>query len=257
MGVKLRKETQLLAMDPLYFLDRFLVLSHVAAGFTGLVVAPLAMLTVKGGRDHRRWGKIFFWSMFWIFVSTLGIMFFRFNVFLAVIAILSFYSALTGYRALYRKRPERGDKPTWLDWTGSIVGVVSGLGLAGWGALGLAGLVSVGWPSTFFILGLVFGLALCANAVPDLASYLRPAKDQNWWWYFHMERMLGAYTAMVTAFVVQNVGRRLPDEWVWVTWVLPALVAIPLMNLWINHYRRKFGARPAGAAAEAREAAQT
>jgi len=36
---------------------------HIAAGTLALVLAPLAMLTVKGGRAHRRWGKIYFWSM--------------------------------------------------------------------------------------------------------------------------------------------------------------------------------------------------
>lgn len=83
-------------MDILYILDRFLVYSHVAAGMIGLLAAPVAMATIKGGKTHRLWGKIFFWMMFWIMVSTFGLMFFRFNFFLLVIAVLSFYSALTG-----------------------------------------------------------------------------------------------------------------------------------------------------------------
>lgn len=233
----------MVTMNLLYLLDRFLVLSHVAAGFTGLVVAPLAMLTVKGSRAHRRWGKIFFWSMFWIFITTLGIMTFRFNLFLLIIAILSFYMALSGYRALYRKRPERGDKANWIDWTGSSVASLAGLAFAGWGLLGLTGSVASSWPRTFFILGIVFGLGLAGNAIPDLISYFRPAPNRNWWWYFHMNRMLSAYVAMVTAFLVQNVGRRLPADWMWITWVLPALIATPLISMWIGHYRRKFEAR--------------
>ncbi len=36
---------------------------HIAAGALALGLAPLAMLTVKGGPAHRLWGKIYFWSM--------------------------------------------------------------------------------------------------------------------------------------------------------------------------------------------------
>lgn len=96
-------------MNPLYVFDRFLVLSPVAVGTPGPLVAPLAMLAVKGGPAHRWWDKIFFWSMFWIFASTLGLMFFRFNCFLIIIAILSFYSALTGYRVLYLECQQHGN----------------------------------------------------------------------------------------------------------------------------------------------------
>src|SRR5262245_60157365 len=113
-------------MNPLYLLDRFFVFSHVIAGTLGLLVAPLAMLTVKGSSAHRLWGKIFFWCMFWIFSSTLGLMFFRFNFFLLVIAILSFYTALTGYRVLSLKRPQRGDTPIWLDWASSAIAALAG-----------------------------------------------------------------------------------------------------------------------------------
>ena len=47
--------------DPLWmrvFLD-----VHVAAGVLAFVMAPLALFTAKGGRAHRRWGKIYFWAM--------------------------------------------------------------------------------------------------------------------------------------------------------------------------------------------------
>jgi uncharacterized membrane protein len=36
---------------------------HVLAGTLALVVAPIALLTAKGGLAHRRWGKVYFWSM--------------------------------------------------------------------------------------------------------------------------------------------------------------------------------------------------
>lgn len=238
-------------MNLLYLLDRSLVLSHVVAGTLGLLVAPLAMLTIKGGPAHRLWGKIFFWSMFWIFASTLGLMFFRFNFFLLIIAILSFYTALTGYRVLYLKRPQHGDAPLWLDWISSMVAALAGVGFAGWGVLGIVGVWGNIVPGAFFILGLVFGAGLLATAIPDLIRYVRPPTERNAWWYEHMNRMLSAYIAMVTAFMVQNVGRHLPADWQWVTWVLPGVIGTPLISLWIGHYRKKFTRAPAPAAAGA------
>ncbi len=93
------------------FFETASVISHVAAGFIALVMAPLAMITQKGGRQHRRWGRIYFWAMFVIFVSALVLVYFRPNFFLFMISILSFYGAFSGYRAIYRKHPEQGDAP--------------------------------------------------------------------------------------------------------------------------------------------------
>ena len=36
---------------------------HIAFGAVALVIAPLAMVTAKGGLWHRRWGKTYFWAM--------------------------------------------------------------------------------------------------------------------------------------------------------------------------------------------------
>ena len=42
---------------------RIILWVHVLAGTLALVVAPIAILTAKGGLAHRRWGKVYFWSM--------------------------------------------------------------------------------------------------------------------------------------------------------------------------------------------------
>jgi uncharacterized membrane protein len=42
---------------------------HIAFGTVALIIAPLAMMTVKGGRWHRRWGEIYFWAMAGVAVS--------------------------------------------------------------------------------------------------------------------------------------------------------------------------------------------
>ncbi len=94
---------------------------HIVAGMIALFVAPGAMLTVKGGRAHRRWGKIYFWMMTVVALTAVILGFYRPIFFLVLVAVFSFYSALSGYRVLSRKRPAQGQGPTALDWTAVVV----------------------------------------------------------------------------------------------------------------------------------------
>lgn len=87
---------------------------HIVAGAVALVIAPLAMLTIKGGQWHRRWGKIYFWLMAGVAVTASFTCWLRSGLFLFSVAIFSFYLALTGYTVLRRKRPEDRARP--LDW---------------------------------------------------------------------------------------------------------------------------------------------
>ena len=90
---------------------------HVLAGTVALVVAPIALMTVKGGPTHRRWGKVYFWAMAVVAATAIVVAYWRSILFLMLTAVFSFYAALSGYRVLYRKRPDLGQRPSALDWT--------------------------------------------------------------------------------------------------------------------------------------------
>lgn len=221
--------------------DKLLLWVHVAAGLGALLVAPVAMVVHKGGQNHRLWGKVYFWLMLVIFVTALGLFWtLRTTIFLLFIAVLSFHAAFTGYRVLYRKRPLAGQTPTWLDWSGTGIALGSGVGFVAWGAGTLLSLIQSNIPGGFGVLGLVFGLGLLSDVRSDIQSYLKPATDKNWWWFYHMNRMLGSYVAVVTAFSVNNIGRHLPFEVSWLVWVAPTLIATPLIGYWMRHYEQKF-----------------
>lgn len=237
--------------------ETLLVLLHVAAGVTALVLAPVAMATRKGGAAHRRWGRVYFWAMAVIFFTALGLLAFRSNVFLFIISVLSFYGAFSGTRVLSRKRPQAGQGPTGLDWSGAWLALTAGVGFVTWGALTLLGWWESAAPTAFSFLGVGFGVFLGRDAWSDLHSFTRPSEDKNWWWFYHMERMTGSYIAAVTAFMVQTVGPRLPEGLEWTVWVAPALVGGPLIGVWIGFYKRQFGAvrsaksaKPPGTVAE-------
>jgi len=74
--------------DPLW-MKAFLAV-HVAAGTSAFVLAPLALITAKGGKAHRRWGKIYFWAMAVVAVTAMVMAIYRPILFLALVAIFSF-----------------------------------------------------------------------------------------------------------------------------------------------------------------------
>ena len=224
------------------FIHTALTVLHISAGTTALLVAPVAVAVRKGGKAHKRWGWVFFWAMFTIFVSAIALLAFRPNIFLFIISILSFYAVFSGTRSLRRKRPERGQNATWLDWFGAAVALLAGISFILWGAAPLLGLAQAETPVSFSILGIAFGYVLAQMAVVDLRSFRTPSKDRNWWWYYHMDRMLSGYIAAVTAFMVQNVGPRLPESLEWTVWVAPGVIGGVLISRWIGHYKRKFAA---------------
>ncbi len=105
---------------------------HIFSGVVALFVAPGAMITHKGGLWHRRWGKVYFWSMAIVALTAVVLSLLRPGVFLLLVAIFSFYLAFTGYSVLYRKTPRH--RATLLDWVGTVLMLLGGIALLGLGA---------------------------------------------------------------------------------------------------------------------------
>ncbi len=206
-------------------------LLHVAAGTLALFVAPIAMLTLKGGRTHRRWGKVYFWMMAVVALTAVVLALWRPIVFLALLAVFSFYSAFSGYRVLSRKRPEKGERATALDWAAAVVTFAAS------GALAILGILRPGaaWERVG-VVPVVFGLLGVALSGLDLWRFARPSADRNAWWFNHMTGMLGSYIAAVSAFSVVNFAF-LPTT---ARWLWPTAVGTPLITLWIRHYKLRF-----------------
>lgn len=230
-----------------YFSDLHFVLIvlHVTLALTALIIGPIPMIVRKGGINHRLLGKVYLWSMVASLLLAIILLFFRFNVFLAGISALSLNSVITGVRALYRKRPEKNHY-LWFGYTVAVLAFLSGLGLLFFGILTGAGALSSWIPSggggiVLIILPIVFGIAIVSAAVQDLRSLRNPSTDRNWWWYYHMDRMLGSYIALATALAVQQIGPRMPESMMWISWVAPSVIGSPLIAVWIKRYREQFG----------------
>lgn len=204
---------------------------HIAAGMIALVVAPGAMLTVKGGRAHRRWGQIYFWTMAVVALTAVILALYRPIAFLVLVAVFSFYAALSGYRALYRKRPEQGQRATAFDWTVAVVAVAASAGLVVFGVLQ----PTVTW-ARFGTVTIVLGAVGVFLGGRDLWQFVWPPRDRRAWWFNHMRGMLGSYVATLTAFSAVNfTSLSLTTRWLW-----PTVVCVPLIVLWVTYYRIRF-----------------
>ena len=207
--------------------------AHIAAGFIALVVAPLAMIAKKGGDAHRRWGKVFFYSMAVVAATAIIIGIVRPNVFLAMVAVFSFHLVATGYRSLYHKRLHEGQKPATMDLVlQGTAGVING-GLFIWGFTNML----LGNRGSGTILFLVFGLIGSLMVWRNMQRFYSRANEKNEWLYAHMTGFLGGYIATVSAFSVVNMTFIKP---VVLQWLWPTLVGAPLIALWVRHYRKRF-----------------
>jgi hypothetical protein len=205
--------------------------AHIAVGFVALGAAPIAMLVSKGGKTHRRFGKIYFWSMLFVALSAIVLVVaFKSPSWLGMLAIFAAYLALSGYRVLYRKRPS--DPPTAIDFGISLFGLASGVTLIGWAS----------WRSwagargPFPIIAMVLGATAVWLAGKELRAFFSPSRDRRAWWFRHMQSMLAAYIATVTAFSATNF-RFLPPllRWLW-----PLVLGTVGITAWVTYYKLRF-----------------
>lgn len=208
--------------------------THIVTGMVALVVAPAAMLTRKGGWWHRRWGQIYFWSMAGVAGTALVMSAMRSGLFLGLVAVFSFYLAFTGVRALRRNRPDA--RATHWDWGASLIAFLGSVGLILFGGWTLAA------GHAFGVVALVFGGIGGGLAGRDLWHFWHPHDAPHAWFFTHLNRMLAAYVATVSAFSVVNFSFLPPV----VRWLWPTVVGTVGIALWARHYRRKFAAQAAG-----------
>jgi hypothetical protein len=209
------------------FVFRVVLWIHIISGAIALFVAPAAMLTRKAGLWHRRWGKIYFWSITVVAMTAVVMSLIRTGLFFLLVALFSFYLAFTGYRVLSRKTPLQG--PGKMDWTAASMMVFSGVTLVGYGIYLMLTSSSGIVPIVFGGIGILFGLS-------DIRDFLHHPADKMAWWYSHMTRMLSAYIATVTAFSVVNFEFLPPiARWLWAT-----VIGTVGIIIWTRYYRKKF-----------------
>jgi len=249
-------------LDSMHTLYRIVLAMHVAGGALGLLSMTLPLLARKGQRLHRQSGWAFTagmalsastgmaMAMAWAIapsefqpqstplVARLD------GMFLFLIGCLTANALVQAISAVRRK--------TQSGRAGLVVG--SSLGL-----LVLTAVCSIGLGLVFReALPLVFGTGSLALAAQDVWFTFRPLRSPMAWWYQHMNAMGTACISAVTAFLVLGarrwVGAEVLGDHAWLLWIAPSALFVPLFQLWIMAYRRRFEARskPPQSALEAR-----
>lgn len=208
---------------------------HIGCGAIAFVCAPVALVTAKGGKTHRRWGKIYFWAMAGVASTALILSIVLPILFLALVAVFSFYAAFSAYRILSLKDLNRGGKANRVDWAAAGITFLSSAALAGIGIFRPQLVPGRG------IIAVVFGALGMMIAGRSIRTFLNPPLEKQFWWYLHMSGMIGSYIGAVTAFTVVNLGHWFGNAW-WV-WLGPAMVGVPGIQIWVRYYKAKFRGR--------------
>lgn len=226
------------AADPLWM--KVFLGVHVTAGFSSFLLAPVALATAKGGKQHRRWGMVYLWSMGVVAATALPMALYRPVLFLALVAVFSFYLAFAGYRVTRLKELTRGGSATPVDWIAAVVTFVSSACLAGFGAFRPVLVQRMG------IVAVVFGLIGMQAALRQMWSFVRKPTEKMFWWYTHLGNMIGSYIAAWTAFSVVTLPQIFGHH-MWL-WLWPTAVGVPAIALTTAYYKRKFAPRVKAAA---------
>jgi hypothetical protein len=226
------------AADPMWM--RVLLGVHIAAGASSFLLAPVALGTAKGGKQHKRWGMVYLWSMGVVAATALPMALYRPVLFLALVAVFSFYLAFSGYRVTRLKELARGGSAAPIDWIAAVICFAASACLAGFGAFRPA------WVQRMGIVAIVFGFIGMRAAALEMWKFVRKPAEKMFWWYTHLGNMIGSYIAAWTAFSVTTLPRIFGNH-MWL-WLWPTVVGVPAIVITTAYYKRKFAPRARAAA---------
>ena len=221
------------AADPMWM--RVFLGVHIAAGASSFLLAPVALATAKGGKQHKRWGMVYLWSMGVVAATALPMALYRPVLFLALVAVFSFYLAFSGYRATRLKELARGGSAAPVDWIAAVICFSASACLAGFGAFRPA------WVQRMGIVAIVFGFIGMRAAALEMWKFVRKPAEKMFWWYTHLGNMIGSYIAAWTAFSVTTLPRIFGNH-MWL-WLWPTAVGVPAIVITTAYYKRKFAPR--------------
>jgi hypothetical protein len=221
------------AADPLWM--KVFLGVHVTAGGSSFLLAPVAQTTAKGGKQHKRWGMVYLWSMGVVAATALPMALYRPVLFLALVAVFSFYLAFSAFRVLRLKELARGGSAAPIDWIAAVICFAASICLAGFGAFRPA------WVQGMGIVSIVFGLIGTQAALRQMWSFVRKPTEKIFWWYTHLGSMIGSYIAAWTAFSVVTLPQIFGNH-MWL-WLWPTAVGVPAIALTTAYYKRKFAPR--------------
>ena len=211
------------------FLSPALII-HIAAGFIALLTGLIAIVAKKGQKVHRIVGKIYFWSMLIVAGSAAFMSLIKDLSFFLMLSMFAFYASYAGFRAI-RNKTRRAN---WLDWLTVAGAIVTSLFMVTSGNVIL------------IVFGTIFGSLTILDARDFLHKEPFTVKSKRWL-AVHIGRMMTAYIATTTAFIVVNLSSIVPENLNVFVWLAPTAMGTPIIFYFVNKYisKRKPAALPA------------
>lgn len=220
-------------MDPIV---KALLALHILAGTGAVIAGALPIFAPKRRGFHTRWGGRYVRCMWLVLGSAAALTLIFRDPYFAALTTTAGLGAFSGVRVLKRRRPDLTphDVAKPLDWavTSAALGMAAFLTL-----LQVQGQVK-GSPAVIHaLLGGVF-----VYGAYDLLRFARPTRwpfFPELWFYEHLVKMLGSYSAVMAAFSGSVAFRFLPDPWkqLWATMVFHTLMLV--MIAWYAAKRRR------------------
>lgn len=207
---------------------------HITAGLAAFLLAPVALATAKGGKQHKRWGMVYLWAMGIVAATAVPMATYRPVLFLALVAVFSFYLAFSGYRAVGLKNLARGGEAKAIDWIAATTTFADGCLLLFLGALHPRSIQVIG------IVAMVFGLIAVQASLSQMIMFLRKPKDKMFWLSSHMQGFLASYIAAWSAFSVVTLTQYVGNHWY--VWLWPTMVGVPGIAVAVRYYERRLAA---------------
>lgn len=196
----------------------YLIFIHAAFGGVALISGGVALSSKKGGKWHKRSGKLFFISMLISAMLSLIVALspHHENPFLFSIGIFSSYLLISGYRSL---RFKTSVEEIGMDKLISYIVIFTGLAMV---------LVPVIFQQKINIVLSIFGIIGVAFGIRDLVLFQNLKQLKKSWLKLHLGKMTGGYISAITAFlVVNNVFSGM------INWLLPTILGTAFITFWM------------------------
>ncbi len=190
---------------------------HIAAGTIALLAGTAILLLRKGGKPHRRLGRVFFPAVIGVAASAFVLCVVHPDPFLFMVGVFTLYQGLSGFRAVRNKT----------------------LGPAGWDVLvalmGAANAVAMftSGQVVLYVFGGISIFLVYGDAAWFRSAFIGKPLPPKLWLRRHIGFMMGAYIATVTAFLVVNFAHAGSGLLVWLA---PTLVGVPLIVKWTRRH---------------------
>lgn len=193
------------------------IYTHVGLGSLAFIIGALTLFLKKGSPLHKLTGKIFYYSMTVSVVISLLVSVTPGHISPTMfhIAVLSLYFLIGGKRSILFKKAQHSVKP---DQILAFIVIITSVAVMAYSIL-IEGRVHI-LRTVFGTIGMVFGGL-------DLWVFSDHKKIKRRWLFLHLSKMIGGYTAAVTAFfVAQNILSG------YFNWFAPAFFAVSYVSYW-------------------------